>query len=108
MYRFLEGTADQYMTRAVSTVTRQTTMRELEALFEKHDFNSFPVVEKVKMLGIVTKFDFLRAFAFTIGQMVPHLRRTDAAAGRRSDDRNRRACRTDSTIGPSSPVDGES
>jgi len=40
MYRFLEGTADQYMTRA--TVTRQTTMRELEALFEKHDFNSFP------------------------------------------------------------------
>ena len=60
------------MTRAVTTVTRQTTMRELEALFEKHDFNSFPVVEKGKMLGIVTKFDFLRAFAFTIGQMVPH------------------------------------
>ena len=24
------------------------------------------------MLGIVTKFDFLRAFAFTTGQMVPH------------------------------------
>jgi CBS domain-containing protein len=47
-------------------------MRELEPLFEKHDFNSFPVVEDGKMLGIVTKFDFLRAFAFTIGQMVPH------------------------------------
>jgi len=72
MYRFLEGTADQYMTRAVTTVTRQTTMHELEALFEKHDFNSFPVVEEGKMLGIVTKFDFLRAFAFTTGQMVPH------------------------------------
>ena len=72
MYRFLEGTADQYMTCAVTTVTRQTTMRELEALFEKHDFNSFPVVEEGKMLGIVTKFDFLRAFAFTTGQMVPH------------------------------------
>jgi CBS domain-containing protein len=69
VYRFLEGAADQYMTRAVTTVTRQTTMRELEALF---DFNSFPVVEKGKTLGIVTKFDFLRAFAFTIGQMVPH------------------------------------
>jgi CBS domain-containing protein len=51
MYRFLEGTADQYMTRAVTTVTRQTTMRELEALFEKYDFNSFPVVEEGKMLG---------------------------------------------------------
>ncbi len=72
MYRFLEATADQYMTRAVTTVAHQTTMRELEALFEKHDFNSFPVVENEKMLGIVTKFDFLRAFAFTTGQMVPH------------------------------------
>jgi CBS domain-containing protein len=71
MYHFLEGIADQYMTRAVTTVTRQTTMRELEALFEKHDFNSFPVVEEGKMLGIVTKFDFLRTFAFTIGRMVP-------------------------------------
>jgi CBS domain-containing protein len=59
------------MTRAVTTVARRTTMRELEALFEKHDFNSFPVVEEGKMLGIVTKFDFLRAFGFTTGQMVP-------------------------------------
>jgi len=72
MYRFLEATAAQYMTRAVTTVTRQTTMRELEALFEKHDFNSLPVVEEGRMLGIVTKFDFLRTFAFTTGQMVPH------------------------------------
>jgi CBS domain-containing protein len=71
MYCFLEGTVDQYMTRAVTTVTRYTTMRELEALFEKHDFNSFPVMEEGKMLGIVTKFDFLRAFAFTTGHMVP-------------------------------------
>ncbi len=47
-------------------------MRELEALFEKHDFNSFPVVEKGTILGIITKFDFLRAFAFTTGQMVSH------------------------------------
>ena len=60
------------MTRAVTTVTRRTTMRELEVLFEKHDFNSFPVMEEGKVLGIVTKFDFLRAFAFTTGQMVPH------------------------------------
>jgi CBS domain-containing protein len=49
-----------------------TTMRELEALFERHDFNGFPVLEEGKMLGIVTKFDFLRAFAFTTGQVVPH------------------------------------
>ncbi len=72
MYRFLAATVDQYMTRSVATVTRQTTMRELQALIEKHDFNSFPVMEGGKMLGIVTKFDFLRTFAFTTGQMVPH------------------------------------
>ena len=61
------------MTRDVTTVTREVTLRDLEALFEKDDFNSFPVVEEGKMLGIVTKFDFfLRAFAFTTGQMVPH------------------------------------
>lgn len=72
MYHFLVCTTSQYMTRAVITVTRRLTMRELEALFEKHDFNSFPVEEDGVMLGIVTKFDFLRTFAFTTGQMVPH------------------------------------
>jgi hypothetical protein len=64
MYRFVECTVEKYMTRAVRTFTRRTTMRELEALFEKYDFNSFPVVEEGKMFGIVTKFYFLRAFAF--------------------------------------------
>ena len=72
MYRFLECTAAQYMTRSVITVTRQLTMRELEQLFEQHDFNSFPVVEEGNMLGIATKLDFLRTFAFTTGQMLPH------------------------------------
>ena len=82
MYRFLECTASQYMTRSVETVTRQVTMLDLETLFEKHDFNAFPVVEAGKMLGIVTKLDFLRAFAFTTSQIVPHfdelMRRTVA------------------------------
>jgi CBS domain-containing protein len=72
MYRFLECTARGYMTPDVHTVTRQVTLRELEALFRKHDFNAFPVVEAGKTLGIVTKFDFLRAFAFTTRQLVPH------------------------------------
>jgi CBS domain-containing protein len=72
MYRFLECTTGQYMTREVKSVTREATMRELEALFETHDFNAFPVVEAGDVVGLVTKFDFLKAFAFTTGQMVPH------------------------------------
>ena len=72
MYRFIECTVEQYMTRQVKTVTCDVTLRELEELFEQHDFNAFPVVEGGQMLGIVTKFDFLRTFAFTTGQLVPH------------------------------------
>jgi CBS domain-containing protein len=72
MYRFLEYTVGQYMTKSVMRVTGQVTLRELEALFEKYDFNAFPVQENGKLLGIVTKFDWLRAFAFTTGQVVPH------------------------------------
>ena len=72
LYRFLACAVDQYMTRAVISVTGAVTLGELEALFERYDFNSFPVVEEGRILGIVTKFDFLRAFTFTTGQMVPH------------------------------------
>lgn len=72
MYRFLSCTTAQYMTSTVCTVERKVTMLQLEALFEKHDFNAFPVVENDTILGIVTKFDFIRAFAFTTHQMVPH------------------------------------
>jgi len=59
------------MTPAVKSVTRQCSMAELETLFAQHDFDAFPVVESGKMLGIVTKFDFLRVFGFTTGQLVP-------------------------------------
>ena len=72
MYGFLACTAGQFMTPTVITVERETTIGQLGALFEKHDFNAFPVMEDGKVLGIVTKFDFLRAFAFTTGQMIPH------------------------------------
>src|SRR5215471_6124355 len=72
MYGFIECTVRQFMTRSVVTVKRKTTMRELAALFEKHDFNAFPVMEEGKLFGIVSKFDFLRAFVFTTGQVIPH------------------------------------
>jgi hypothetical protein len=38
------------------------------------DFNAFPVMEDRKVLGLVTKFDFLHTFAFTSSQMAPPLR----------------------------------
>jgi CBS domain-containing protein len=71
MFRFLESKAAQYMTTSVKSVTRGRTMAELESLFAQYDFDAWPVVEDGKLLGIVTKFDFLRVFAFTSGQMMP-------------------------------------
>ncbi|MBM4255045.1 MAG: CBS domain-containing protein [Deltaproteobacteria bacterium] len=72
MYRFLECTVGQYMTREVKTVNATTTLRELEVLFAKHDYNAFPVVEDKHVIGLVTKFDFLKTFAFTTRQLLPH------------------------------------
>jgi CBS domain-containing protein len=71
VYRFLEDTAGNYMTRTVNTVTRALTVRELGDMIKRDDFNTYPVVEDGQVVGIVTKFDVLRCFAFTPSQMVP-------------------------------------
>jgi CBS-domain-containing membrane protein len=59
------------MTRTVQTVTRHTTMRELKTMFDDAGFNAFPVRENGDVVGLVTKFDFLKCFAFTPNRMVP-------------------------------------
>jgi CBS domain-containing protein len=71
LYQFLEEIAGSYMTRAVKTVTRETTVRELGAMFDRDDFNTYPVEEDGQIVGIVTKFDMLKCFAFTPNRMLP-------------------------------------
>lgn len=60
------------MTRQVKTVTRGLTMRELGGLFEKDDFNAYPVQDDQHVVGLVSKFDYLACFVFTPAHMVPH------------------------------------
>ncbi len=72
MHRFLEWHVSQYMTKNVTAIPPGMTLQELAALFEHHDYNCFPVVEGEVCVGIVTKFDFLKAFVFTTKQLVPH------------------------------------
>ena len=72
MYRFLEWRVADYMTRTVCTVTPQTTVGELERLFVEHDFNGLPVLAAGALVGMVTKFDVLKAFVFTPESIVPH------------------------------------
>lgn len=51
----------EVMTRAPVTVTPSTTVAELMTLFDRHDFNAFPVLDaKGVVSGIVTKLDVLR------------------------------------------------
>ena len=71
MHRFLEATAGQFMTRTVKTVVRDTTMRELQKMFDEDGFNYYPVREGEDIVGMVSNFDFLKCFAFNPGRMVP-------------------------------------
>src|SRR5450755_746364 len=60
------------MTQSVKTVTRELTVRDLSDMFERDDFNAYPVEDDAQVIGIVTKFDLLKCFVFTPSQMVPH------------------------------------
>jgi CBS-domain-containing membrane protein len=71
LYQFLQQTVDRYMTRKVKTVSREVTMDELNDLFASDDFNAYPVVDHLEVVGLVTKFDFLKCFALTLSSMVP-------------------------------------
>jgi CBS domain-containing protein len=71
LHTFLEQVAAGYMTSNARTVTRGVTLRELGDLFDKDDFNAYPVEEGSTVVGLVSKFDFLTCFVFTPARMVP-------------------------------------
>ena len=62
MKKFVEGKVESVMTKDVITVTPEMTIKELETLFNKHGFNMFPVVDHDQLLGLVSEYDFLKAF----------------------------------------------
>jgi CBS domain-containing protein len=74
MRGFIGLTVSDAMTRPVTTLSPDATVADLEDLFERYDYNSFPVVERDRLVGIVTKLDFLRNFIFTADTVVPHYR----------------------------------
>ncbi|WFT97181.1 CBS domain-containing protein [Bradyrhizobium barranii] len=65
MYKLLEQTVGDHMTRDVRTARRDLDLLDLSEMFERDDFNSYPVEDDGRVVGIVTKFDILRCFAFT-------------------------------------------
>ena len=71
MYTFIEQIVADHMTRDVKIVTRSVSLRELGDLFEKDDFNAYPVEEGSQVVGLVSKFDYLACFIFTPAHMIP-------------------------------------
>jgi CBS domain-containing protein len=71
LYTFLEQAVADHMIRDVKTVSRSVTLRELGGLFERDDFNAYPVEEGSQVVGLVSKFDFLACFVFSPANMVP-------------------------------------
>lgn len=63
MRRIKDTKIGDMMTRDLITVSKETTIEELQRLFDEHDFNAFPVTEGDKLVGIVTKLDFMKAFS---------------------------------------------
>ena len=71
MESFIEQVVTDHMTRNVKTITRDRTLRELGDLFEREDFNTYPVAENGQVVGLVSKFDHLACFVFTPAHMMP-------------------------------------
>jgi CBS-domain-containing membrane protein len=72
MYEFLHETVANNMTRTVRSVTPETTVGDLYRLFAADDFDAYPVVRDDTLIGVVSKLDALKVFAFAIDQILPH------------------------------------
>ena len=73
MYEFLQYQVRDAMTPNPITIRPTTLLREVEELFEAHDFNGVPVVDNQHhLVGVLTKFDLLKAFSLDSHALVPH------------------------------------
>ncbi len=71
MYEFLEYRVDDFMTFPVVTLDPEATLAEAQQIFDERDFNSIPIAADGRLQGMLTKLDFLRAFAFPSRELVP-------------------------------------
>lgn len=73
MYEFIYYRVKDAMSAPAVTLAPGTPLAEVEDLFERHDFNAFPVVDGAgELIGVLTKLDFLKAFRFTPESIAPH------------------------------------
>jgi CBS domain-containing protein len=71
MYEFIDYRVRDFMSAPAVSIDRHATLADAEEVFEKHDFNCLPVTESGRLVGILTKLDFLGAFVFSPRVIVP-------------------------------------
>ena len=72
MYEFMYYQVRDVMISDPITVDKHVTLSDVEAIFEEHDFNGLPVVdENRRLIGMITKLDLLKTFAFTEKSKIP-------------------------------------
>jgi CBS-domain-containing membrane protein len=72
MYELLQETVASNMTRRVRHVAPEMTVGDLYRLFAAEDFEAYPVVRNDRVVGMVSKLDALKVFAFATDQILPH------------------------------------
>jgi CBS domain-containing protein len=72
MYEFIYYRVRDAMTSNPITADKNVSLSQIEVIFENHDFNAVPIIDEGnRLIGVITKLDFLKAFIFTKDSKVP-------------------------------------
>jgi CBS domain-containing protein len=72
MYEFLNYRVEDVMTSPAVAISPEASLADAQELFERHDFNTLPVMDANGVLvGVLSKLDVLAAFRFTEDHMFP-------------------------------------
>jgi tRNA nucleotidyltransferase (CCA-adding enzyme) len=66
----MQAPVKAYMSRPVISAGSKVTMREIERIFYKHKIGHLPILENGKLLGIVTRWDYLQFYKRTLHDSV--------------------------------------
>jgi CBS domain-containing protein len=72
MYEFLAYRVKHVMTRQPTCVDPEAPLADAERIFAERDFNALPVCRGDVLVGVLTKLDALRGFAFAPDSVIPH------------------------------------
>lgn len=71
MYEFVDYRVADAMTPSPMVLPPSSTLGEAERIFERRGFNLLPVVDRGRMVGVLSRLDLLKAFAFANSSIIP-------------------------------------